>query len=179
MSFTPLGEHDLHSWSAFRLVEAEFSSPDGTTFSRTFVRHPGAAAIVPIDRGDVVFVRQFRPALGATLLEVPAGTLDRPGEAPSECAVRELQEEVGAVATRMDHLASYAVAPGVSSERLHLYLATGLTFGPASGDGIEEQAMTIERLPLPDAVAACTDGRLQDAKSIIGVLLAAQRLSVS
>jgi len=179
VSFTALGEHDLHAWRAFRLVEAEFTGPDGSRFSRTFVRHPGAAAIVPVDGGDVVFVRQFRPALGTELLEVPAGTLDRPGEEPAECAVRELREEVGAIAARLEHLASYAVAPGVSSERLHLYLATGLTFGPPSSDGIEEEAMTMERLPLGDAVAACTDGRLQDAKSIIGVLLAAQRLSVS
>jgi ADP-ribose pyrophosphatase len=93
--------------------------------------------------------------------------------------VRELGEEIGAVAAEWEHLATYSVAPGVSDERLHLYLATGLTFGTPSGDGIEEQAMTIERLPLRDAVAACTDGRLQDAKSIIGVLLAARRLSVS
>jgi len=179
VSFQSLGEHDLHAWRSFRLVEAEFTSPDGSRFDRTFLRHPGAAAIVPLDGDDVVFVRQFRPALGTSLLEVPAGTLDRPGEEPLACAVRELNEEIGAVAREWVHLASYAVAPGVSDERLHLYLATGLTFGATSGDGIEEQSMTIERLTLADAVAACTDGRLQDAKSIIGVLLAARRLSVS
>lgn len=179
MSFQSLGEHDLHAWRSFRLVEAEFRSPDGHPFSRTFLRHPGAAAIVPVDGTDVVFVRQFRPALGAELLEVPAGTLDRPGEPPEACAVRELEEEIGARATDWEHLASYAVAPGVSDERLHLYLATGLVFGARAGDGIEEQSMTVERMALDDAVAACTDGRLQDAKSIIGVLLAARRLSLS
>jgi ADP-ribose pyrophosphatase len=179
VSFTHLGEHDLHAWRSFRLVEASFAGPDGGTFTRTFLRHPGAAAIVPVDGDDVVFVRQFRPALGTELLEVPAGTLDRPGEPPEACAVRELKEEVGAVAERFEHLASYAVAPGVSDERLHLYLATGLTFGEPQGDGIEERAMTIERMRLADALSACTDGRLQDAKSIIGVLLTARRLSVS
>jgi ADP-ribose pyrophosphatase len=179
VSFSSLGEHDLHSWRSFHLVEATFSAPNGATFSRTFLRHPGAAAIVPLDGDDVVFVRQFRAALGTELLEIPAGTLDRPGEEPSACAIRELQEEIGAVASSWEHLASYAVAPGVSSERLHLYLATGLTFGARAGDGIEEQAMTLERMRLDDAVAACTDGRLQDAKSIIGVLLAAARRSIS
>jgi len=179
VSFQVLGEHDLHAWRSFRLVEAEFRSPDGDTFNRTFLRHPGAVGIVPVDGGEVVFVRQFRAALGAELLEVPAGTLDRPGEPPEACAVRELAEEIGAVAAHWEHLASYAVAPGVSSEQLHLYLASGLTFGERAGDGIEEQSMTVERMPLADAVAACADGRLQDAKSIIGVLLAARRLSVS
>jgi ADP-ribose pyrophosphatase len=179
VTFTHRGEHDLHVWRSFRLVEATFTAPDATAFSRTFLRHPGAAAIVPVDGEEVVFVRQFRPALGTELLEIPAGTLDRAGEPPDACAVRELEEEIGAVASRWDHLASYAVAPGVSDERLHLYLATGLTFGERAGDGIEERAMTIERMPLADAVAACSDGRLQDAKSIIGVLLATQRLSVS
>jgi ADP-ribose pyrophosphatase len=173
--FRRIGEHDLHAWRSFRLVEAEFVAGDGTPLTRTFLRHPGAAAIVPIDGEDVVLVRQFRPALGAELLEIPAGTLDRPGESPSECAARELQEEVGARATRLDHLVSYTVAPGVSDERLHLYLATGLTFGARAADGIEEQAMTVERLPLGDAVAACGDGRIQDAKTIVGILLATRR----
>jgi ADP-ribose pyrophosphatase len=179
VSFTPLGEHDLHAWRSFRLVEAAFRGPDDGTFRRTFLRHPGAAAIVPLDGDDVVFVKQFRPALGTELLEVPAGTLDRPGEPPEACAVRELKEEIGAVAERLEHLASYAVAPGVSDERLHLYLATGLLFGERAGDSIEERAMTIERMPLADAVVACADGRLQDAKSIIGVLLTVRRLSLS
>jgi ADP-ribose pyrophosphatase len=179
VTFSERGEHDLHAWRSFHLVEATFDGPGGVTFSRTFLRHPGAAAIVPLDGDDVVFVRQFRPALGTELLEVPAGTLDRPGEEPLACAVRELQEEIGAVASRWEHLVSYAVAPGVSDERLHLYLASGLTFGTRAGDGIEEQAMTLERMPLSDAVAACTDGRLEDAKSILGVLLAARRRSVS
>jgi ADP-ribose pyrophosphatase len=170
------GERDLHAWRAFRLVEAEFVTAEGVSFTRTFLRHPGAAAIVPIDGGDVILVRQFRPALGVTLLEIPAGTLDRPDESPSACAERELEEEIGARATRLDHLVSYAVAPGVSDEHLHLYLATGLTFGDRAADGIEEQAMTVERLPVAEAVAACGDGRIQDAKTIIGVLLATRRI---
>jgi ADP-ribose pyrophosphatase len=173
--FRQVGEHDRHAWRSFRLVEAEFVAGDGTPFTRTILRHPGAAAIVPIDGEDVVLVRQFRPALGAELLEIPAGTLDRPDESPSACAARELEEEIGARATRLDHLVSYAVAPGVSDERLHLYLATGLTFGARAADGIEEQAMTVERLPLDDAVAACADGRIQDAKTIVGILLATRR----
>jgi len=85
--------------------------------------------------------------------------------------VRELAEEVGAVAEEWRHLATYSVAPGVSSEQLHLYLAAGLTFGTRQADGIEEETMTVERLALADARAAIADGRITDAKTIIGLLL--------
>jgi len=176
VTFRETGTRDLHAWRSFRLVEASFVAPDGAPFSRTFLRHPGATAVVALDGDSVVLVRQFRPALGSSLLEIPAGTLDRPGEPPLECAVRELREEIGAQASRLEHLASYAVAPGVSDERLHLYLATGLTFGARAADGIEEEEMTVERLVFADAVAACADGRIEDAKTIIGLLLAAARL---
>ena len=173
--FQHLGERDLHAWRAFRLVEAEFATAAGEGFTRTFLRHPGAAAIVAVDGEDVLLVRQFRPALGVELLEIPAGTLDRPDEAPEACAARELEEEIGARAAHLEHLATYAVAPGVSDEQLHLYLATGLTFGDRAADGIEEEAMTVERLPMAEAVLACADGRIRDAKTIIGILLAARR----
>jgi ADP-ribose pyrophosphatase len=173
--FRLLGEHDLHTWRSFALVEAEFAAPGGLRFTRTFLRHPGAVAVVAIDGDDVILVRQFRAALGRTLLEIPAGTLDRPDEAPRACAERELAEEIGARADRVEPLASYAVAPGVSSEWLHLFVATGLTFGERAADGIEEQAMSVERIPLSDAVTACVDGRIQDAKTIVGLLLATRR----
>ena len=170
--FESVGERDLHAWRSFRLVEGKFTAPDGSPFTRTFVRHPGAAAVVPIDGDEVVLVRQFRPALGTLLLEIPAGTLDHPGESPSACAVRELAEEIGARAEQLEPLIEYAVAPGVSTEWLHLFVARGLTFTGRSADGIEEEEMTIERVRLSDAVAMCRDGRIRDAKTIIGLLLA-------
>jgi ADP-ribose pyrophosphatase len=170
--FESVGERDLHVWRSFRLVEAKFTAPDGQRFTRTFVRHPGAVGVVPIDGDEVVLVRQYRPALGTLLLEIPAGTLDHPGESPSACAVRELAEEVGAHAAHLEPLIDYAVAPGVSTEWLHLFVARGLTFAERSADGIEEQEMTVERLRLSDAVAMCRDGRIRDAKTILGLLLA-------
>ena len=172
MGFRALGERDLHTWRVFKLVEAEFEAPTGERFSRTFLRHPGAAAVVPIDGDDVLLVRQFRPALGREMLEIPAGTLDKGDhETPLECARRELAEEVGAVAARIDHLATYAAAAGISDEWMHLYVATGLTLGPPQADGIEEAAMTIERMPLASVRAAIAAGEITDAKTIIGLLL--------
>jgi ADP-ribose pyrophosphatase len=135
-------------------------------------------AIVAVDGDEAILVRQFRAALGGDLLEIPAGTLDKGGgETPLGCAIRELAEETGATAASMTHLTTYAVAPGVSDEMLHLYLATGLHFGPAAADGIEEQSMTIERMALADVPAAIEHGRLVDAKTILGLLLARAHLA--
>jgi 8-oxo-dGTP pyrophosphatase MutT (NUDIX family) len=173
--FRPLAERQIHAWRGFRLVEGEFEAPDGDRFERTFIRHPGAVAIVAVDGDEVLLVRQFRAPLGRDLLELPAGTLDHEGEEPLACGVRELAEEVGAMAEAWEHLVTYAVAPGVSSEHLHLYLATGVTLGARAADGIEEEAMTIERLPVGEAMAAIADGRITDAKTIIGLLLIRQR----
>jgi len=170
-AFRQLGEHDIHAWRAFRLVEGEFEAPSGERFSRTFLRHPGAVGIVAVDGDHVWLVRQFRPPLGRDLLEIPAGTLDRPDEEPLACAVRELAEEVGATAREWEHLTTYGVAVGISTEELHLYRAGGLTFAGRQADGIEEQLMTVERFPLDEVPAAIRDGRIADAKTIIGLLL--------
>ncbi|GAC1356164.1 MAG: NUDIX hydrolase [Acidimicrobiales bacterium] len=174
-AFRSLGERDIHAWHVHRLVEGRFEAPGGETFARTFLRHPGAVGIVAIDGDDAVLVRQFRPAMGCEVLEIPAGTLDKQGEEPSACAVRELAEEIGATAASVEHLTTYGVAVGISDELMHLYLASELTFGERTADGIEEQTMTVERLALDDVPAAIADGRLTDAKTILGLLLARTR----
>jgi len=160
-----------------RVVRAHFEDPDGTPFDRDIVRHPGAVAVVPLDGDEVVLVRQYRPVKDGDLLELPAGTRDKDGEAPEATARRELQEEIGATAASLEHLTTYWVAPGVSDEQMHLYLGTGLTFGERALDGIEEQHMTIERIKLADAPSLIASGHIIDAKSIIGLLLVGQRLS--
>jgi ADP-ribose pyrophosphatase len=153
-----------------QLVAATFQAPDGVTFQRDLIRHPGAVAIVPVDGDDVVLVRQYRPALDRLLLEIPAGTRDVPDEPPLACAVRELAEEIGATAATIEHLTTYAVAPGVSSEEMHVFVARGLTFGAVAADGPEEQAMTIERVALSSVVDLVRSGEIVDAKTIIGLL---------
>lgn len=175
MPFRRVGERDVHSWHVYRLVEGEFEAPDGKGFRRTFLRHPGAVGIVALDGDEAVLVRQYRPAIGREVLEIPAGTLDREGEDPADCARRELAEETGATASEWSHLATYGVAVGISDELMHLYLATGLSFGARTADGIEEQTMTVERMKLGDVAAAIADGRLADAKTITGLLLARDR----
>ncbi len=173
--FRRLDEELIHQGHIARLVRGFFVAPDGTTFSRDILRHPGAVGVVAIDAGEVVLVRQYRPALGRTLLEIPAGTMDKTGELPAATARRELAEEVGAVADRLEHLCTYWVAPGVSDEEMHLYLATGLTFGDVATEGPEEQHMTTERVTLAEAPALIASGHIVDAKSIVGLLLAGGR----
>jgi ADP-ribose pyrophosphatase len=175
--FRQVGEEVIHQSWIMRLVRGEFEGPDGSRFTREFIRHPGAVGIVAVDGDEVILVRQYRPVFDSELLEIPAGTMDKPGEAPEATARRELAEEAGATAATLQPLASYWVAPGVSDERMHLFLATGLTFGAPAHDGIEEQHMTIERLRLDDAPALIATGKIADAKTIVGLLLAQRALA--
>lgn len=148
--------------------------PGGRETTREIVAHPGATAMVPVTaEGRVVFVQQWRYAAGGPLLEIPAGTME-PGEDPKTCAVRELAEEIGCKAERMEELGAFFLAPGYSSECIHLFLATGLQ--PAAADADDDETIERLELPLEEAIAMAEDGRLADAKSIAGILLAARRL---
>jgi len=147
--------------------------PDGRTAQREVVDHPGAAVIVPLtDAGEILMVRQYRYAVGEVLLELPAGTLER-GEDPLACARRELAEEVGADAAHWEPLAVLYPSPGVMTEVMHLFLAQGLTEGRPTGTPEEDLAM--ERLSLAEALDRVRRGEIRDAKSVAGLLLAAER----
>jgi ADP-ribose pyrophosphatase len=151
---------------------------DGSRSERDLVGHPGAVAIVAIDRDDnVLLVQQWRTATSSLLLEIPAGTLDvdEPTggtEDPDLAARRELEEETGYRAETWQKLAEFWTAPGFASERMHLYLATDLT--PAHPDERlgpdEDEHLRLERMPIADAIAAVERGTLLDAKSILGLL---------
>ena len=146
--------------------------PNGREATREFVRHPGAAAVVPLKDGAVLLVRQNRHAVGSDLLEIPAGKLDVPGEAPADCARRELREETGYEAGVLEALGAFYSSPGFTDERYHLYLATGLEqVGPAPDhDGGEP--ISAEWLRLDAALNAVNTGEIVDAKTALGLLLA-------
>lgn len=174
-------ERTIHRGHVLHLVEAEFEAPDGSRFTREVVRHPGAVSVVPLldDGATVVCVRQYRAALDALLLEIPAGKLDVAGEAPEACAARELEEEIGMRAERLEQLATFHNSAGFCDERSHVYLATGLEETETDLQGPEESHMTVEHVALDDVPAMIADGRLTDAKSIIGLTLARARLAGS
>jgi 8-oxo-dGTP pyrophosphatase MutT (NUDIX family) len=159
------------------LAELQVEGPDGESFTRVVVRHPGAVVVVPVEDDRVIMVRQFRAAVGRRLLEVVAGKRDVAGETPEATGARELQEEIGYRPGRLTKLAEFYNSPGFSDEYTHLYCATELVelAGPR-GVTAEERAMRIERVPLSDTEALIAAGELVDAKSIIGLLLTRQLL---
>ena len=144
-------------------------------YSREVVVHKGSAVIIPVfDDGTVALVRQYRHAAGDYLLEIPAGTLNE-GEEPMIGAVRELEEEIGVRAAHVRKLTEFYVSPGFLTEKMHLYMATGLT---EVGQKLEEdENLTIERYSFDELNEMIRDGRIVDAKTMVGVMLAYDRFS--
>jgi ADP-ribose pyrophosphatase len=143
--------------------------PDGQTVQRDVIIHPGAVAVLPVlADGAVCLVRNRRPVVGETLLEVPAGTLE-PGEAPQAAAVRELAEETGYRAERWRRLTAFYPSPGVLSETTHLFVAEGLTPGAMHLERDED--LHPEVVPWPQALAWARDGTIRDAKTLVALLL--------
>jgi ADP-ribose pyrophosphatase len=149
----------------------------GQTYLRDVVHHPGSAVILPVfDDGTIALVKQYRHPAVKYLLELPAGTLnDR--ERPEAGAARELEEELGLIAGRMEKLSEFFISPGFLSEKMWLYLATDLRETQQRLE--EDEAIEIVRLSIDRALQMITDNEIEDAKTIIGLLLAAPRLGVS
>lgn len=141
--------------------------PNGVTVDLEMVRHPGAAAVVPLkDDGMVILIRQFRHAAGGFIYEIPAGKL-HPGEDPRVCAARELEEEVGYSAGRLDLLSSIFTAPGFTDEVIHIFKATELTTGRQQLD--RDEVLEVIEMPLLEAIRMIEAGAIRDAKSIVGL----------
>jgi len=171
--FEVLGETTIFDGYLVTLVEADVVGPDGKHFQREIVRHPGAVTVVPVDdQNQVVLVRQFRTALGTTVLEAPAGTRDVDGEPPDATARRELAEEAGVDAAALELLVASYNSPGYCDQRTWIYLATGLSPCATARSGVEERWMTVERVPLHDLERLIADGTLVDVDTIVGMALA-------
>jgi ADP-ribose pyrophosphatase len=176
--FRHLGDTVLHTGAVITLCRSEFESPDGEHFERDVVRHPGAVSVVPLlGDGTVVLVRQYRAAIDAMVLEIPAGKRDVVGEPPEVTARRELIEEVGMSPGRLDHLARFHNSIGFSDEESHVFLGTELTAAPMDRQGIEEAHMDIVHVALADTAAMIAAGEITDAKTVIGLTLALARTS--
>jgi ADP-ribose pyrophosphatase len=157
---------------AGRLIRVEVESWDGHDFE--VVRHPGAAAVLPVTpEGDVLLVRQFRPAIRGPLVEIPAGVLDMDGEDPLGCAARELFEETGYRHRSLEFLGGIYTSAGFADEYIHLFEAR-------TGDrqeGSPEEGIEVLRRPLAEMVSAARAGRVRDAKTAVALLLAGARRS--
>ena len=157
-------------FDVFRIVE---SCADGTTREREVVRHPGSVVVLPVVSADTIcLIEVVRAAVGDTLVELPAGTLDRE-EPLADAAARELTEETGYRAGRITAVSSFWMSPGILRERMHLFVAEDLVAGPQALEPGEQIRTRV--VSWSEAVAMCLDGRIQDAKSIAAILLVAAR----
>ncbi|OGU12002.1 MAG: ADP-ribose pyrophosphatase [Gemmatimonadetes bacterium RIFCSPLOWO2_12_FULL_68_9] len=168
-----------------RLINVDVDTvqaPDGSTLKLELVRHPGAAAVVPLlsdpagTDPQVLLIQQYRYAAGGPIWEVPAGVLE-PGETPEECARRELLEETGARAERIEYLTTIYTTPGFTDERIHLFLATGITAGEPRP--MSDEFLVVEAKPLSRVLEMIRDRVVVDGKSIVALLyLAGFRLGL-
>jgi len=168
-----LSSRRLYEGAVVRLRVDRVRMRSGREAVREVVEHIGAVVIVAVNgEGQVLLVRQYRHPTGRSLLELPAGTLDR-DEEPEACAARELEEETGFRAGRLQRLGGFFVSPGYSTEHIHAYLATDLEPGSAGGDDDEE--IEVLALPLAEVLRLAEAGELKDAKSLAALLLYLRR----
>ena len=158
-----------------KLFVDEVELPDGQIATREIVRHPGAVCVVPLtDEGEVVMVKQFRYPFEEVLLEIPAGKLE-PGEDPLEAVKRELEEESGAVAGKIEYIGELYTTVAIFDEKIQLYLATDLTFTNAHPD--TDEFITSEKIPLSILINMVMNGEIKDAKTQIALLKAEKYIS--
>lgn len=175
-TFCHVGDQLIHRGFIVSTVKATFTDPNGDRFERDVIRHPGAVAVVPMtDTASVLLVHQFRPAVNRWLFEVPAGTRDVEGEPLETTAHRELAEELGRAAGRLQLLTHCLNTPGFCDEVTTVFLATDLHPVPTNRQGLEEGFMRIEEMSLSRFDDLVENGTIVDAVTILGVALARNR----
>ncbi len=176
--FRRVSEEVLFRAWLFRVDRFHLLDPHGEPFDRFVIRHPGAVTVVPVhDDGTVTLVRQYRAAVDAMVLEIPAGTRDHGDESPEASARRELAEEAGLEAARWELLIGTWNTPGVSDQHTSLFLATELSPCESRPQGIEERSMTVETIRLDDLDDLVADGTLKDETTVLGLYMARARLA--
>jgi ADP-ribose pyrophosphatase len=169
MSLKTVNSNKIFEGKVFDVRQDEVELPGGKLAKLDIIEHKDAVTIVPIDEdGRVWFVRQYRHPTGGELLELPAGVLNS-GEEPEECALREVREEIGMAAGQIRKIGEFYVAPGYSSEYMHVYLAKDLKDDPLDPD--EDELISIVRIPLEDTYPMIHAGQIQDAKTIAALCL--------
>ena len=171
-----LGTERIHTGKIIKLDRDTIRYPDGSEADVDIVRHPGASAVVPFlsdpagEDPQILLLRQYRYAADGYIYEIPAGRLD-PGESPSACAARELKEETGCTAKRIEPLITMVTTPGFTDERIHLFMATELTHGQAAREADEFADVIVMRLS--EALELIQRGEIVDGKTALGILYTA------
>ena len=174
MPFETKNSETVYHGKAFDVRRDQVQLPDGKETQLDIVVHPGAVTLIPIDsQGNIYFVSQYRHAVGKELLELPAGTLNE-GENPQVCALREVREETGMSAATLKLIGEFFLAPGYSTERMYIYLATDLHPDPLPGD--EDEFITVKTISMSKVSDMISQGVIQDAKSLAALHLAQPHL---
>lgn len=160
----------MYRGRAFDVRRDEVSLPGGRKTLLDVVVHVGAVTILPFDSSARIWlVRQYRHPAGMEILELPAGTLEK-GEEPRDCAHREIQEEIGMAAGSLSEIGAFYLAPGYSTEFMHVYLARDLVPSRLVAD--EDEFLTVVKMPVQEVLEAARTGRIVDAKSLAALFLA-------
>ena len=170
MPFELLKSEPVFQGRAFKIRRDSLKTPDGRETKYEIVEHNGSVVIIPIDeRENLLFVRQYRHAAGMDLLELPAGT--REGDEPHEvCAAREIREETGMAAGKLERIGNFYLAPGYSTEFMAVFLATELTHNPLKADA--DEFLELEKIPINKAIEMAEKGEMPDAKTLAALFLA-------
>ena len=159
-----ISEKVVYEGNFFKLVNVDVTLPNGKVGNRDMIKHPGACAIIPfIDNDTIILIEQFRKAINSSLLEIPAGKLEK-GEDIAVCAARELEEETGYIADTIDYLGKIALAPGYCDEYIHIYKATGLTLKEKHCD--DDEFTIVKEFKLSDVKSMVKNGEIVDSKTI-------------
>lgn len=176
MPFELIRSEMLMQGRAFKIRRDYLKTPDGRETKFEIIEHGGSVIVVPVDAdGNLLFVRQYRHAAGVDLLELPAGTRD--GDEPfEECAAREIREETGMEAGNLRKVGEFYLAPGYSTEFMVVYIATDLKYNPLEAD--DDEFLSVEKIPVGEAIQKAEGGEIPDAKSLAALLLAKPHLDV-
>lgn len=170
-----LSEIQRYKGAFLEMVTEDVVLPNGKTARLDLIRHPGASAVLPfLDSDNILLIRQYRHAAGGTIYEVPAGKLE-PGEEPEACALRELEEETGQRAGRIEALGSILTTPGFTDERIHLFAAFDLASVPMQLDA--DEIIEVVPMPFSEALDLVFSGEMDDAKSALTLIFAARLLN--
>ena len=174
MPFELLKSEPVFQGRAFKIRRDHLKTPDGHETKYEIVEHGGSVIIIPIDEhGNLLFVRQYRHAAGMDLLELPAGTRD--GKEPHEvCAAREIREETGMAAGKLERIGDFYLAPGYSTEFMAVFIATDLSHNPLEADA--DEFLQVEKIPIKKAIEMAEGGQMPDAKTLAALFMARRHL---
>ncbi|MGA7192902.1 MAG: NUDIX hydrolase [Anaerolineales bacterium] len=171
MPFELLKSEPIFQGRAFKIRRDTLKTPDGRETKYEIVEHVGSVIIIPVDdNGNLLFVRQYRHAAGKDLLELPAGTRDGNDEPYEVCAAREIREETGMAAGKLDRIGDFYLAPGYSTEFMAVFLATELTHNPLKPDA--DEFLQLEKMSINKAIEMAEKGEMPDAKTLAALFLA-------